>query len=100
MQYYDRTSSYIHEKNDDSSQLLALIILALEPFRRKCCIGFDAELNGLQSDPIGFLEVAEGKKNSAKIPAKQRCWNHVKKTIFRLLEFVLTSDRIAVYTVL
>ncbi len=62
MQYYDRTSSYIHEKNDDSSQLLALIISALEPFRRKCCIGFDAELNGLQSDPIGFLEVVEDKK--------------------------------------
>ncbi len=62
MQYYDRTSSYIHEKNDDSSQLLDLIISVLEPFQRKCCIGFDAELNGLQSDAIGFLEIVEDKK--------------------------------------
>jgi hypothetical protein len=61
MQYYDRTSSYILEKNDDSSQLLTLIISALEPLRRKCCIDFDAELNGLQSGPIRFLEVVEAK---------------------------------------
>ncbi len=41
---------------------MTLIISAIDHFKRKSYIGFDAELNGLHFGAIGFLEVVKGKK--------------------------------------
>ena len=58
-------------KSDVSAQFFNLIISALERFKRKSNIGFDAELNGLQLDPIESLEVVNGEKIWLKYWPKQ-----------------------------
>ena len=54
-------SSCMPEKYYASDQLLTLTVLPGECFKRKHYIEFDAELNGLHFNTIGFLEVSKGK---------------------------------------
>jgi hypothetical protein len=53
-------------KKNLNSQHLISIISAIESFKEKCYVGFDSEMNGLQSGTIEFLEAVEDKSILAK----------------------------------